>query len=1032
MRRCSDVRLLAVLLSALALGACGGGGDSGGSGGGGGGGGTTTYTVGGTVSGLAGSVVLQLNGGNNLTVNASGAFTFTTGITAGTAYSVTVLTQPTGQICTPGSATGTMGSANIANVTIACTGNIYTVGGTASGLSGSASLALYTGGGTTPTATLTVSSSGTFTFSGAPLATGTTYVVVFGGLPTGQTCTLASNFGTIASASVTNVSLACANFSITGSVTGLTGSGLVLQLNQSNDLSVAAASSNFNYGSSASLGLAPFYVVHIKTQPTGQTCTILNSTGVVTATAATISGVSAPAVACINNTTAALSGTYQLDTSAINTSSGRYFITFNADGTWIAGIRNDDSTCAANNGNGVNYGVYNWNQTTQVLTIVNRVLDTTGDCGFEPGSTGTATRNSDGTLSWITTDGYGPHETLRFIPVASTASSLVGSWGDNQGFAVFSAPTAGSGKLISVTTKSIVQNGAAFPGIEDGCYTMTGTTAAGTFTTNFSSTCTVIDDVKGVDTSGPVGYSGVTVPVTFAVSGDSVTAPAGPVPPIYGPTSRIIPTTFPSAVYSVSATISGLSASGLVLRSNGTGNIAVASGATTQTIATGVATGAPYIVAVVAQPAGLTCSVANPSGIVGSANVTNIAIACSAVSAFTVGGTVSGSTPTGLILRNNGGDELTVNATGGYTFATSVATGNPYSVSVWQQPTGQYCVTNVTANGIMASSPVTNVAVTCAALGSTYSVGGSISNLHASGLVLSVLNNSDIAVSSGATTFTAISALPVNTLYGVSIKTQPTGQTCTIVNAAGVIPNTAPANVSNIQVACVDNTFNPLTGTYRIAVDGLATPVVVTFFSDGTYILASLEKDDPTCNGVEYGVYRWNSTTNAFAFVNAVVDTNNDCGVNDSGALLSGTLTKSGTTLTADLLNNDGSGAHIAVVLKPVRSVDGTLIGAWTGPAQLGFTVYFSEDGDNAVLNVYASQVTTNIAIAPGLEHACYTITNASAGNVTYDFSAGCSPRDMPVVDTLSNGLSAFGSNPVPFVVSGDFLSGGQHRVVAQ
>ena len=37
------------------------------------------YTVGGTVTGLVGTVVLQDNGGNNLSVSANGAFSFSTG-----------------------------------------------------------------------------------------------------------------------------------------------------------------------------------------------------------------------------------------------------------------------------------------------------------------------------------------------------------------------------------------------------------------------------------------------------------------------------------------------------------------------------------------------------------------------------------------------------------------------------------------------------------------------------------------------------------------------------------------------------------------------------------------------------------------------------------------------------------------------------------------------------------------------------------------------------------------------------------------
>src|SRR5579859_4906205 len=88
-----------------------------------------TYTIGGTLSGLSGTVVLQNNGGDNLSLTANGTFTFTTSVSSGGAYKVTVLTQPTGQACavTAGSGTAT---ANVTSVQVACTTITYTVGGT--------------------------------------------------------------------------------------------------------------------------------------------------------------------------------------------------------------------------------------------------------------------------------------------------------------------------------------------------------------------------------------------------------------------------------------------------------------------------------------------------------------------------------------------------------------------------------------------------------------------------------------------------------------------------------------------------------------------------------------------------------------------------------------------------------------------------------------------------------------------------------------------------------------------------------------
>jgi IPTL-CTERM motif len=84
----------------------------------------TSYTIGGSVSGLASgqSVVLQNNGGDNNTANANGAFTFATSINSGSAYAVTVLTQPTGQTCTVSNGSGTA-TANVTNVSVTCTNN---------------------------------------------------------------------------------------------------------------------------------------------------------------------------------------------------------------------------------------------------------------------------------------------------------------------------------------------------------------------------------------------------------------------------------------------------------------------------------------------------------------------------------------------------------------------------------------------------------------------------------------------------------------------------------------------------------------------------------------------------------------------------------------------------------------------------------------------------------------------------------------------------------------------------------------------
>jgi hypothetical protein len=78
------------------------------------------YTVGGTVSGLSGTVGLLNNGGDNLSVSSNSGFTFATSLANGASYAVTVGTQPAGQTCEVGSGTGTISSANVTDVSVTC------------------------------------------------------------------------------------------------------------------------------------------------------------------------------------------------------------------------------------------------------------------------------------------------------------------------------------------------------------------------------------------------------------------------------------------------------------------------------------------------------------------------------------------------------------------------------------------------------------------------------------------------------------------------------------------------------------------------------------------------------------------------------------------------------------------------------------------------------------------------------------------------------------------------------------------------
>ena len=191
---------------------------------------TAYYSIGGTISGLTGTLVMRAdNVGDNNTFTTNGAFTFGEQSAEGNAYNVTVVTQPAGQTCTVTNGSGTL-NANVTNVLVACTTTppppqTYTIGGTISGLAASTTVVLQKNGGDN----LSRGANGAFTFA-TPLANGAAYSVTVLTQPAGQTCAVTSGSGNVAGANVTSVSVNCSSnttdYSIGGTITGLTGAGL--------------------------------------------------------------------------------------------------------------------------------------------------------------------------------------------------------------------------------------------------------------------------------------------------------------------------------------------------------------------------------------------------------------------------------------------------------------------------------------------------------------------------------------------------------------------------------------------------------------------------------------------------------------------------------------------------------------------------------------------------------------------------------------------------------------------------------------
>lgn len=305
------ISILLVLAISASLMACSGvqqASSSGGTGTGGGGtGGGSSFTVGGTVTNLVGTgLVLADNTNDTLTIlpGTNGATVpFTFAMKTSGAYNVTVVTQPSNpsQTCVASSNTGTA-TANVTTVSITCTINpvTATIGGMLSGLAQGASVIIENNGGDA----LTLTANGAFTFKTPVTGPTDAYAVTVNTQPTtpNEICTVTSGSG-IASANVTNVAVNCVlAYTIGGTVTGLVGSGFVLQDQDGNileDLKISAANGNQAYTFTQVVPTGSTYTVTINTQPSNpaQTCTVVPATSTGTANAnVTNVAVTCPAV----------------------------------------------------------------------------------------------------------------------------------------------------------------------------------------------------------------------------------------------------------------------------------------------------------------------------------------------------------------------------------------------------------------------------------------------------------------------------------------------------------------------------------------------------------------------------------------------------------------------------------------------------------------------------------------------------------------------------------------------------------------
>ena len=272
--------------------------------------------------------------------------------------------------------------------------------------------------------------------------------------------------------------------------------------------------------------------------------------------------------------------------------------------------------------------------------------------------------------------------------------------------------------------------------------------------------------------------------------------------------SNVVVTCIDSA-HTLSGTISGLTAVGLMLTGQGT-SLTIDANASTFSFGAVLTSGSIYSVSVASAPTGMTCSVANGVGTAGSSSINNVAVTCSD-KAYTLGGAITGLDGSGLVLANGTTQVTVASGSSAFMLPGVLAYDSAYAVSIVTQPTGVNCTVS-NGSGTMPAANVGNIAVTCSNL--AYPLGGSITGLSVGGFVLGNGNN-QVTLSANASSFTLPTAVAYSSAYAVTVATQPVGLTCTVSNGTGTMP---ASNVTSVTVACADNAY-----TLGGAISGLTT-----------------------------------------------------------------------------------------------------------------------------------------------------------------------------------------------------------------
>ena len=155
---------------------------------------------------------------------------------------------------------------------------------------------------------LGITTDGTYSFGS--FTSGTSYNITVRQQPVSQTCTVTSGEGSLSDNTTIAVACSSESYTISGTVVGMLSSESVTLQNNSGDNRTVSDNTSFTFETKVASGLT--YVVTVKTQPTGQTCTPNLNSGVVSGNVTDVSIICSYTVYTVSGNVSGLSGTLVL------------------------------------------------------------------------------------------------------------------------------------------------------------------------------------------------------------------------------------------------------------------------------------------------------------------------------------------------------------------------------------------------------------------------------------------------------------------------------------------------------------------------------------------------------------------------------------------------------------------------------------------------------------------------------------------------------------------------------------------------